>query len=50
MHGKVPKKGSPNHGHIVSYLHVPTHKKWLKIRYLNISEKGVCDDANAIHA
>ena len=29
---------------------LPTHKKWLKIRYANIIEKGVCDDANAIHA
>ena len=29
---------------------LPTHKKWIKIRYPNIIEKGICDDANAIHA
>ena len=28
---------------------LPTHKKWLKIRYPNITEKGVYDNANAIH-
>ena len=27
---------------------LPTHKKWIKIRYPNIIEKGICDDANAI--
>ena len=29
---------------------LPTHKKWLKIRYPNITEKGLCDNVNAIHA
>ena len=29
---------------------LPTHKKWLKIQYPNIIEKGVCDNANVIHA
>ena len=27
-----------------------TPRKWLKIRYANIDDKSVCDDANAIHA
>ena len=29
---------------------LPTHKKWLKICYPNITEKGICDNAHAIHA
>ena len=28
----------------------PTHKKWLRVRYPNIIEKGVCDNGHASHA